>query len=614
MSHPAKSNRGHDHRRTVGFAGERIALMIVQELTKIQQAHGYLPTDELKRLGQRTKTHLHRIHEVASFFPHLRISPPAHCEVHVCRDFTCHLRGAPELIARGRSASGAIGDDGRALLHVSGVSCLGRCDRPVAVSINDSYFTDVTPDRFETMLQEAARGVLPLPRVCGVSRPHWKIDPYAGRESDYAAIRGLVPKEAQPVDTNAVFAKLREAGLVGKGGPGLPLVDPGTGPAKREKWEIVADQRSPQKYVVCNGDESEPGTFKDRELLLCMPHLVVEGVIAACLTVGATKGYVYIRHEYPEQIEAIRSEIERARRMGACGKKVFGSRLACDVEVFVSPGGYICGEQTALIEAMEDHRAEPRQQPPNLAIQGLFGKPTLVNNVETLAWVPSILLNGGKWYADHGSVDSEGNPFKGMRFVSVSGDVANPGVYEIPMGTTVGQLLEICGGMTAGLEMGAFATSGPSGGFLPRYLHKDHLTPEFAEKYIAAGTDVYDLLNLPLDNKFFRDNFKRAPYRFSLGAAHAFFAKGRPIAELAVNATEFYRNESCGKCVPCRVGGNKLVHLGRQMLQHGEPADLSLIKDLADVMGQASICGLGKVAANPLLTVLRFFPEHLRSR
>ena len=289
----------------------------------------------------------------------------------------------------------------------------------------------------------------------------WKIDPYEGRE-DYEAVRRFA---ANP-DADALLAQLKVADLRGMGGAGVWA---------HQKWKDVRDARGDLKYVICNADESEPSTFKDRELLLRTPHLIIEGVILGGMMIGAERGFIYIRHEYEPQIEAVKAAIARAERLGVCGKNFLGTGRDFPIEVYVSPGGYICGEQSALIEAMEDRRAEPRNKPPLLETNGLYDKPTLLSNVETFAWVPAIAVRGGAWYRDLGV-----NGARGMRFFSICGDVNRPGVYEVPIGTTLGDLIDQhAGGMRGGRRLKAIAPSGPSGGFLPARLPRRDLPEGF---------------------------------------------------------------------------------------------------------------------------------------
>jgi NADH:ubiquinone oxidoreductase subunit F (NADH-binding) len=373
------------------------------------------------------------------------------------------------------------------------------------------------------------------------------------------------------------------------------------------KWATVRGATGEAKYVVCNGDESEPGTFKDRDLLIFAPHLLVEGITIAGLVSGAERGYIYIRHEYEEQIEAVRAEIARAAGEGFCGANILGTGIALPLEVFVSPGGYICGEESALLEAMEDRRAEPRNKPPLPVYEGLYGKPTIVNNVETLSWVPGMVLRGSAWYRDAGAHGAAG-----MRFVSISGHVARPGVYEVPFGQTVRKLIyDSAGGMSGGRKLKAIATSGPSGGFLPAVIDLTQVSPKFVEglrRRGVVGGDAaqLDILDLPLDPSLLQ------PFPdFMLGAAFVVYGDDADMLVEALNCLEFYRNESCGKCLPCRVGTQKMVEMAGDLLAGKRHEELATLEDLAQTMLLTAICGLGQVAANPLRSVLRFFRQDL---
>ena len=251
-----------------------------------------------------------------------------------------------------------------------------------------------------------------------------------------------------------MIESLKVSNLRGMGGAGFPT---------HLKWASVRAQPGPEKYVVCNADESEPGTFKDRELIRRTPHLLVEGMILAGLVVGATRGYIYSATSTRRRSRSSRRPIAAAYRARLCGDRILGTDHSFDLEVYVSPGGYICGEETALLEAMEDRRGEPRNKPPFPAVSGLYAKPTVINNVETLCWTPGIAMRGGEWYRDGGTRGATG-----LRFVSISGDVNDPGVYEVPFGQTVRELVfGSAGGMIGDQKLKAIATSGPSGGFLP---------------------------------------------------------------------------------------------------------------------------------------------------
>jgi NADH:ubiquinone oxidoreductase subunit F (NADH-binding)/NADH:ubiquinone oxidoreductase subunit E len=564
--------------------------MIIQALHHIQDECGYLPQERLRALAFEINVPLHRIHEVASFFPHYRLQPPPAVDVKVCRDMTCHLHDANRLQRRLEAVANEIGGD---QVAVGGVSCLGQCDRPVAVSINERVYRGLSETELRARVQHAAANE-PFPGQSAERAPlGWKIDPYDGRPR-YEAVRRFLANR----DADAILAALKVADLRGMGGAGFRT---------HVKWSTVRRAPGDVKHVVCNADESEPGTFKDRELLRRTPHLMIEGMVLAGLVTGSTHGYVYIRHEYQEEIEAVQEAIAQARAAGICGDNILGSGIAFPLETFISPGGYIQGEESALLEAMEDRRGEPRNKPPFPVFNGLHGQPTVINNVETLCWVPAIVLRGGEWYRDCG-VNGE----TGLRFVSISGDVNRAGVYEVPFGQTVRDLIfDTAGGLRDGQKLKAIASSGPSGGFLPAHVQVENLPRAFVDKLIrenklAGDAKTYDILDLPLGLNTV------SSMGGMLGAAFVVVGDRANIVELALNCVEFYRNESCGKCVPCRMGSQKLVDIIRLMLARQFPRDgLGLVSELAETMSTTSICGLGQVAANPITSVMKHFREDL---
>lgn len=559
--------------------------MIVQELRQIQDRCGYLPVEELRALSHRTCVPLHRLHEVASFFPHYRLQPPAPVEVKVCRDMACFLRGAPTL-RQGLEALAEEVSGGR--VHVDGVSCLGQCDQAPAVDLNHHIFRGLSEQELYVFVRRAAAGEPLSPQRADRSPRGWKIDPYNGIPG-YEAVRRFVHDH----DGDRVLKEMETANLRGMGGAGFPTF---------RKWAAVRAAGSAEKYVICNADESEPGTFKDRELLRRAPHLVVEGMILAGLVAGARRGYIYLRHEYGEEIEAVEEAIRAAQAQRICGERILDSELSFPLEVFISPGGYICGEESALLEAMEDRRAEPRNKPPFPVTSGLLGRPTVINNVETLSWVPSIALRGGAWYRDQGV-----NGATGLRFVSVSGDVNRPGVYEVPFGQTVRELIfETSGGMRDGQKLKAIAPSGPSGGFLPALLQAENVPEMFVREKFPLDAGTYDILDLPLDFNTL------GSLGAMLGGAFVAIGERTPIVDLALNCVQFFRNESCGKCVPCRLGSQKLSEMIAELLERRLPRErLGLVGELAETMFLTSICGLGQVAANPITSVIKHFREEL---
>jgi formate dehydrogenase beta subunit len=537
--------------------------VIFDDLRAIQLRHGFLPKAELEGLSQRTQTPLYQIHSVASFYPHFHLAPPAKADVRVCADMSCHLNGACELRADlERRFAGTRAED----VQIRDVSCLGRCDQARAVSINDHIFTSVTAAEAEQIARKAIRGDEVHEPHPAQARVKCKADPYAEGEA-YGVARNLLQTQAW----DDMLAKLKASELRGMGGAGFPT---------SMKWDLVRKEPGTEKYVVCNADESEPGTIKDRFIMTNLPHLLVEGMLIAGLVSGAKRGIIYIRHEYHLQEEILGEEIRRCYRAGLLGENILGSQLDFDLEVFVSPGGYICGEESALLEAIEGHRAEPRNKPPFPVQAGLFQKPTVLNNVETFINVPQILARGVEWFVAQGV-----NGSRGLKFVGVSGHVARPGIFEVAMGTPMRDvIMNHAGGIRGGRALKAFAPSGPSSGYLPA-----------------------SMLDVPLDFK-------------ALAAAGSMLGSGAIVVcddttcmlDMAVNAVKFYRNESCGKCVPCRVGSQKMVDLLSRWTQGGVPegqyrADLGLLDELSQAMSLSSICGLGQIVPAPIQSVLKHF-------
>jgi len=537
---------------------------IFDELRTIQRTHGYLPEAELRALAGRIDVPLYRLQSVASFYPHFFLQPPARAEVRVCGDMTCHRRGGTGL--RESLARRFSGLD----VNVQHVSCLGRCDLAPAIAVNDVIFERVDETEAARLIQAALAGQ-PVSAADGDHRGETvrlRSDPYEEGER-YGVLREYVRTR----DWTGLIATLKDSGLRGLGGAGFP-----TG----MKWEIVRAQPGPEKFIVCNADESEPGTIKDRFIMTHAPHLVIEGIILGALVTGARHGIFYIRHEYPEQEHIIEEEIRRCYREGLLGGRILGSDLAFDLEVFVSPGLYICGEESALLEAIEGKRAEPRNKPPFPGQQGLWQKPTVINNVETFFFVPVILARGLDWLKAQGV-----NGATGLKFVGVSGDVRCPGVFEVPMGTPYRELVEqYAGGALPGRTIKAFAPSGPAGGYLPG-----------------------SMLDLPLD----WNAMTKAGATVGSGAIVVCDDRACML-DMALNSVRFFRNESCGKCVPCRTGSQKLVDVltGWTRGIRG-PDDLALFEELSHALRLTSICGLGQVVPTPIASVMKHFREEVEA-
>lgn len=524
------------------------AAFIIHELTLLQEQEGWLPEPKLRELAERLGEPLHRLESVSTFYTHFRRSAPKSITIACCRDLSCMMAGGREAQAKLREAL-ADRDD----VEFEEVSCIGRCESaPVAfvghtpVEVGDKLAQDID--------NGAVRELMP-------EKQDWAAEQYEGPSEHYGVLRECLEQGA-----SEIVPRLKGSNLRGMGGAGFP-----TG----LKWELVAAEKATPKYVICNADESEPGTFKDRAILHDLPHLVIEGMALGALAVGADHGWVFIRHEYEAERHALEAAIKRAYETGALGQNIFDSDFSFDLEVFVSPGGYILGEETALLECMEDRRGEPRNKPPFPGQQGLWGQPTLINNVETFAHSVGIVGRGVEWWEGLGR-----DGFAGHKFISVSGDVAKPGVQLVPMGTTLRELLELCGGMKDGKELAAIAPGGASSNFLPA-----------------------DKLDVPIDFKTLAD----AGSMLGSGAA-VFVSHDHDLLEVGLNVTKFFRNESCGKCVPCRVGSEKAVDYldGRETLPPG--AD-GLLDELNETMLQTSICGLGQVALGPLISILKNFPD-----
>jgi len=532
---------------------------IVRALLRLQEEEGWLPPDRLEALAAELGVPLHRLESVSTFYTHYRREPPRGPVVEVCRDLSCRLAGGPEACARLRAASET---PGAPAFEVREVSCLGRCDTAPAAAIGDRILDATDVEAVVAAAGDGSPDAIPRPM-----RKWMAADPYAGDTLEpFAVLRAVLADGSR---TEAI-EHLESAGLRGMGGAGFP-----TG----RKWSLVAAETNTPKVVVCNADESEPGTFKDRELLHDIPHLVLEGMAIAGVCVGASRGIVFIRHEYGAERLRLEAAIAAARASGALGDDVFGSGFAFDVEVFVSPGGYILGEETALLECMEDRRGEPRNKPPFPGNAGLDGLPTLINNVETLVHAVSIVHRGADWWHGLGLGD-----FSGHKFLSVSGDVARPGVSLFPVGTLLSDVLAEHGGMAEGATLAAVAPGGASSNFL--------------------GPEA---LELALDF----DALAEAGTMLGSGAA-VFVAAERDLLDVGLSITRFFRNESCGKCVPCRVGSEKAVALLEPNADAGRGVaeeDAKLVRALHETMQQTSICGLGQVALGPLLSILDRFPD-----
>ena len=540
-------------------AGKFRGPSLIPMLMEIQGRLGWLPREELEALAREQKRPLYEIQGLVSFYPHFRTEPPTGVTVRVCHDLTCWLNGAEDRIAQLHEQYGDAGD-----VEVVEISCPGRCDIAPAATVDEQ---PARLDDVDTLVDAKRSGDNDLGAVVAYGpEGGWPNDPYGPGEPRYQALRALLSGEITP---QQVIDNLQASGLRGMGGAGFP-----TG----KKWELVRGEEAVDgsgiKYAICNADESEPGTFKDRQLLAEQPHLVLEGLLMGMVVTGAEEGWVFIRHEYGPEEAVLHAEIENLREQGLIGDDVLGSGRRLSLDIFTSPGGYILGEETALIECMEGHRGEPRNKPPFPGVWGLWGRPTLMNSVETFADVPIIVSRGAQWWQDQGVGDSDG-----LKFFAVSGHVERPGVYCVPMGTTIRDLLDLAGGVAGGAALDSVQPGGASSNFLG---------PEHLDVPLDFGT------------------LAEAGSMLGSGAV-VVIAEGTDSLAAATNVLRFFRNESCGKCVPCRVGSTKAHDLLTDTLRAGGELDegrRARLLELELTMRKTSICGLGQVALGPVVSVI----------
>ncbi len=391
---------------------------------------------------------------------------------------------------------------------------------------------------------------------------------------DYIAVGGYeaLGKVLTEMGGEQVIEEVKKSGLRGRGGAGFP-----TG----RKWEICRRVKSDEKYIICNADEGDPGAYMDRSLLEGNPHSVIEGMIIGAYAIGATKGYVYVRDEYPLAVSNLGIALDQAHKYGLLGKEIFGRDFSFDIEVSKGSGAFVCGEETALMASIEGKRGIPRQRPPYPAQKGLMGKPTNINNVETWANVPLIINKGADWYS---KIGTEGS--KGTKIFSLVGKINNTGLVEVPMGIKLSEIIyDIGGGIPKGKEFKAIQTGGPSGGCIPK-----------------------ELIDLPVDYE-------------SLTEAGSIMGSGGMIVmdedtcmvDVAKYFLNFLRDESCGKCVSCREGTQRMYEIVNEITEgNGKEGDIELLEELAEAVRDASMCGLGQTAANPILSTIRYFREEYK--
>src|SRR5215470_2602327 len=516
--------------------------LLIEHLHLIQDRYGHLSAAHLAALAQEMRLALTEVYEVATFYAHFDVvkegeTPPPAVTVRVCDSLSCAMAGAEHLLAE---LSQGLGRD----VRVVRAPCMGACDRAPVCAVGHAQVMKATADSVTAAVGHGTH-VHAYPTPNG-------LDTYTSA-GGYALLKACLGGARTRDD---ITKAVSDAGLRGLGGAGFP-----TG----RKWSLVRAEPAPRLFAV-NADEGEPGTFKDRYYLERDPHRFIEGMLIAAWIVEAKDTYLYVRDEYPEVRLLLADEIEKVERAGLSPHTTIHLRRGA--------GAYICGEESAMIESIEGKRGLPRHRPPYVAQVGLFGRPTLEQNVETLFWIRDIIEKGAEWFTSQGRHDR-----KGFRSFSVSGRVKDPGVKLAPAGITARELIdEFCGGMADGHTFKGYLPGGASGGILPASMADIPLDFGTLEKYgCFVGSHAVVVLSDQDDMK-----------------------------AVALNLMKFFEDESCGQCTPCRVGTEKAAEL----MATG-PWDQALLNELSDAMRDASICGLGQAAPNPLLCVLKYFPDEL---
>ena len=531
-------------RALLGNQPRRLDLLI-EHLHLIQDRYGHLSARHLAALADEMKLAMTEVYEVATFYAHFDVvregeAPPPKLTIRVCDSLTCEMMGAQKLLM-------ALEGKYKGKVRVLRAPCMGRCEAAPVAEVGHRHVTHAT----EKSVARAADGGHTHAEI----PDYRKFDAYA-KDGGYKLLQDCLAGKRTP---DQLIQAMSDSGLRGLGGAGFP-----TG----RKWQIVRGYKGPRLMAV-NGDEGEPGTFKDRFYLDMDPHRFLEGMLVAAWVVEATDVYVYLRDEYPGLLKVLKDEIAKLEAAG------FGHETK--IHLRRGAGAYICGEESAMLESIEGKRGLPRHRPPYVAEVGLFGHPTLVQNVETLYWVRDIVEKGAGWFASAGR-----NGRKGLRSFSVSGRVREPGVKLAPAGITANELIdEFCGGMAPGHAFKGYLPGGASGGILPA-----------------------SMANLPLDFGTLEK------YGCFIGSAAVVVLSDKDSAKAAaLNLMRFFEDESCGQCTPCRVGTEKAVKLMER-----KEWDEALLKELSRAMADASICGLGQAASNPLKSALEHFREDIISK
>ena len=515
--------------------------LLIEHLHKIQDYFGFLSENNLALLAKILKLSKVEVYEVASFYAHFDIVkegdiPPPKTTIRVCNSLSCQINGSTTL--KNKIIKRFQDQD----IRVLDAPCMGRCAFAPVLEIGHFHVENAN-----------------LEKVIEAIEKKWKSPIIPNYQSFYDYInKGGYQKLKEVKDRKDIwYDNIIKADLRGLGGAGFRTA---------KKWKLVSNEKGP-RYLAVNGDEGEPGTFKDKYYLEKEPHMFLEGMLMAATSINAEKCFIYIRDEYPAVLKILKDEIIKLEN-----EKIIPLNY---IDLRRGAGAYICGEESAMIESIEGKRGLPRHRPPYVGQSGIFGKPTLVHNVETLYWVARIMREGPKIFTDFNK-----NNCMGLRSYSVSGRVKNPGLYLLPSGSTILDIIEASGGMIEGHQFKAYQPGGASSGLLPATINDVPLDFDTLDKY---NTFIGSAAVVVLSNK---DN----------------------IRDVALNMIEFFKSESCGQCTPCRVGCEKAVNIMKQ-----KDWDISLLQDLCEVMESSSICGLGQAATNPIKSSISFFSEELKN-
>jgi [NiFe] hydrogenase diaphorase moiety large subunit len=535
------------------------ATYLLQMLREVQSRYQYVPEGAIEQLAEQLHIPRTRIVSVVEFYSFLHLAPRGQYELLISNSITDQMLANDEvtdyLSNQLNVAVGSVREDG--VVSLDYTSCTGMCDQGPAGLINGYALTHLNHDRVDIITglinQQQPLSDWPVELFHvedNIRMPGLLLNQQInlGHALQSAFDRGLLP----------TLTEIEKSGLRGRGGAGFKTAT---------KWKFCSEELVTERYVICNADEGEPGTFKDRVLLNSYAHQVIEGMTLCAAIIGANKGFIYLRGEYLHLYDKLQSILAERRQGGLLGSNILTKDFNFDIEICLGAGAYICGEESALIESLEGKPGIPRNRPPYPVSQGYLGKPTVVNNVETFLAAAAIAVNGGEWFANIGTEKS-----KGTKILSISGDCANPGIYEYPFGTSVQNILDDCGATDVlGVQVG-----GPSGTFI---------TNQEFERTLA-----------------FED--------LATGGSFIVFNNSRNILDMVHNFTHFFAHESCGFCTPCRVGTSLLKkQLDKITDGYGSAGDVVALEELCQIIKTNSHCGLGQTAANPVLTTLERYPE-----